>query len=96
VLRSPLGCAIVAAPLRARAPRLGELGDALALGAWLAAACDALENAALWRALADAPSETRAQVAFIAATIKLALILAGITYALVAGAVTLFFVRARD
>jgi hypothetical protein len=75
-------CAIAAEHLRPRAPRIAGVGAALAWGAWLAAACDAVENAALWRALADAPTEARARLALAAATTKFALVVAGLAYAL--------------
>jgi hypothetical protein len=54
---------------RAQRPRWARACNALSLAAWAAAGCDALENAALWRVLAD-PAAPWPMLAAILATAK--------------------------
>ncbi len=73
-----LGCLTTAA----RWPRWGRAARALAAGALVAGACDAVENAALLIQLADGASATPAMVAWGCATVKFALVLLAIPVAL--------------
>ncbi len=69
-----LGCVIVAARVRAKRPRLASVVRALAAGALVAGALDAIENAALLVQLASGAGERAALVAWGCASVKFALV----------------------
>jgi hypothetical protein len=79
-----LACAWAARKLGMRWQGLGMLGLALAWGQALAALCDAVENVALTRMLLVAVAEPWPAVARWCATVKFALIIAGLIYSLAA------------
>ncbi len=77
-----LAAGLALGPWAKRSARLGWLGVLLSWGALAAGALDVIENAAMLRMLADAPSDVLASLARICAIGKFALILAAVTYAL--------------
>ncbi len=70
------------------------LGAPLAWGLWLAALCDATENAALWAELLNGVSEPYPQIAAFCATLKFLLIIIGLLY-IVYGALAWLAGRSR-
>jgi len=75
-----LGCTLVSTWLTARAARMARLGVALAWGALLSGALDAVENWALVRVLIDSESAAMPVVAWWCAVPKFLLVLAGLAY----------------
>lgn len=69
-----LGCVMVAARVQPKRPRLSSVVRALAAGALVAGALDAIENAALLVQLASVAGETAALVAWGCASVKFALV----------------------
>lgn len=84
-----LGCVWAASVFARHAPALAALGASLAWGQWLAAACDAAENAALAVLLLDGVRDPWPAVAWWCATPKFVLVVAGILYTLGAAGVRL-------
>jgi hypothetical protein len=76
-------CVVVAARAEERGmPRLARLGRLLAVGALVAAACDAVENLALLRLLDGHTGQPWPGIAFGFATVKFALTIAAALYAI--------------
>ncbi|HKZ55355.1 MAG TPA: hypothetical protein VJ123_07735 [Anaerolineales bacterium] len=90
-----LGCLWAAGRIGGSAPWLAAVGVPLAWGQWVAALCDATENAALTRMLLMAPSDGLAQLARWTASAKFALILAGLVYSALGALVWLIAGRRR-
>ena len=84
-----LACVWAAGVLGRRSVALASAGVALAWGQWLAAGCDATENAALTTMLLGAVRDPWPAVAWWSAVTKFALIVAGILYTLAAVGVRL-------
>lgn len=83
-------CLVVAARAAERGmTRLARIGRPLALGAFAAAACDAVENAALLRILAGHTDQPWPAIAFAFAAAKFLLIAAAALYALAGFLLTL-------
>ena len=78
----PATLALACLTTAARWPQWGRVARALATGALVAGAFDAVENAALLVQLADGASATAAQVAWGSAVVKFALVLLAIPVAL--------------
>lgn len=78
-----LACAGVAERLAPRSAGARAVGVALAWGQLLAAACDGVENAALFHLLLRGAAEPAVHVAFACATAKFGLLGAGLAYLLV-------------
>lgn len=88
-----LGCLWAALGLAARARWLADLGRFLALGQGLAALLDATENAALLRMLfAATAAEPWRGIAFMAASVKFALVVSGLLF-VIAGVVSWFVAK---
>lgn len=83
-LAAAVACLWAARTFEERGSPLAPAGIPLAWGAWLAGCLDALENAALLRMLVIAPENPYPHIARLAAQSKFALLLAAITYALLA------------
>jgi hypothetical protein len=82
-------CIVVAARAAKRGMRrLARLGRLLAIGALVAAACDAVENAALLRILAGHTDQPWPGIAFGFASVKFALTLAAALFAVVGFVIT--------
>jgi hypothetical protein len=77
-----LAAGLAFGPWAKRSAWLGWLGVLLSWGALAAGALDVIENIAMLRMLADAPSDAMASLARICALGKFALILSAVTYAL--------------
>ncbi len=77
-----LATGLAVGPWTKRSARLGWLGVLLSWGALAAGVLDVIENAAMLRMLAAAPSDALASLARICASGKFALILMAVTYAL--------------
>jgi len=78
-------CAWVSSSWRDKRRSLASVGLLLAWGQWAAALFDAIENGALWAMLAAAPAAPWPQIARWCATVKFALVLLGLAYAIVGG-----------
>jgi hypothetical protein len=83
VYATALSLAVMIAADRRRGGVWSGLGKALAWGAFLATGFDMVENAALFHILLNGAFSAAPQVAFWCASIKFALLLAGLAYALV-------------
>jgi hypothetical protein len=83
VYATALSLAVMIAAGRRRGVGWDALGKALAWGAFLATGFDAVENMALLHILLNGPFSVVPQVAFWCASVKFALLLAGLAYALV-------------
>lgn len=77
-----LAAGLAVGPWAKRSIQLGRLGVLLSWGALAAGVLDVIENAAMLRMLASAPSDALALLARICATGKFALILFAVIYAL--------------
>lgn len=77
-----LGCLWATRKLRHRGWSLAKIGIVLAWGQWLAAAFDAVENAALWRLLIDPAMGSWPTLAWWCAVLKFGLIGLGLLYVL--------------
>lgn len=77
-----LACGLAVGVWAKRGAAWRRLGVALSWGGLAAAACDAVENIGLLSLLAGGTSEAAVGVAWAAAAMKFALILAGLVYAL--------------
>jgi hypothetical protein len=83
-------CIVVAARAAERGmSRLARLGRPFAIGALVAAGCDAIENAALLRLLAGHTGQPWPAIAFTAASLKFALVIAAALFAIVGFLLTL-------
>lgn len=81
VAYSCLIAACIVAVMSAGPPgRWTTVGRALAWGQWLAALLDATENSALIWCLLKAPATPFPQIAAVCATVKFALVIAGVVY----------------
>ncbi|HLG13296.1 MAG TPA: hypothetical protein VJH03_02070 [Blastocatellia bacterium] len=89
---SALACVWASGILRRRGISLiGRAGVAIAWAQWLAALLDATENTALMSMLLGSPADALARIAWAAAAGKFALILAGVLYILLGGAVSVWY-----
>ncbi len=83
-----LACILAAGVLTSK--RWKSIGVVLAWGAWAAAIFDAIENLALLKILFDlTANDPWPQIAAVCATLKFALIILGMIYALIGGGVRL-------
>jgi len=78
-------CAWVSGSWQGKYRPVASVGLWLAWGQWAAALLDAIENGALWAMLAAAPAAPWPQIARWCATVKFALVLLGLAYAIVGG-----------
>jgi hypothetical protein len=81
-----IALACVGSAMRTTRPSWRRLGLGLGWALWLAAAADAVENAALYRTLLGPVTDPYPAIAGICASVKFALVVAGVAYA-AAGAV---------
>ncbi len=84
-----IACAYAGKAMRTRGWRLGALAAGVALAQWLAPCFDAVENVALTAMLVNGVSLPWPAVSAAFATIKFALILAGLAYSTAGGAARL-------
>ena len=88
-------CTWVSGGWRGKRRSLASVGLLLAWGQWVAGLFDAVENGALWVMLAAAPAAPWPQIARWCATVKFALVLLGLAYAIVGGVWTVAGARRR-
>jgi hypothetical protein len=91
-----LACIRVAEAWRGRAPGVARLGWLLAIGQWLAAGLDAVENFALLRLLFGYDAAAWPTVAWWCAAVKFTLVGAGLLFVLIGGSVWLLTRQARS
>jgi len=75
-----LACFLLALRFQHKSPRLSRLGKFLAWAQLAAAFCDAVENVALMRVLAETPGEVWPLLAWAAASLKFFLVILGLLF----------------